>query len=203
MRQYIVDAFTDTVFHGNPAAVRVVQDWPSDETMQAIATENALSETAFARPAGGDGGYELRWFTPGGEIDLCGHATLATAFVLFRYAVPDADEVTFSTMGGTLAVRRDGDLLEMSFPAYRLEPVAVTDAMAEAFGERPMKASAGRDLLCVFPDAKSWARASSPPTRRRRAAAPCAAAARATGSSPAPPCCTPSRRRPSSGRRAP
>ena len=151
MRQYVVDAFTDEVFHGNPAAVRVVEQWPDDATMLAIAIENSLSETAFALKYGG--GYRLRWFTPGGEIDLCGHATLATAYVLFRFFEQEANAVSFDALGGHLVVRRDGDLLEMEFPAYTLEPVDVTDAMEDAFGARPREAYMGRDLLCVFDDA--------------------------------------------------
>jgi len=151
MRQYVVDAFTDEVFHGNPAAVRVVDEWPDDATMLAIAVENNLSETAFTMKAGT--GYKLRWFTPGGEIDLCGHATLATAFVLFSYYEPDAPAIEFDAIGGHLAVHRDGNLLEMEFPAYDLRPVDVTDAMADAFGARPTRAFMGRDLLCVFDDA--------------------------------------------------
>ncbi len=151
MRQYVVDAFTDKVFGGNPAAVRVVETWPDDGTMLAIAVENALSETAFAMRDGDS--WRLRWFTPGGEIDLCGHATLATAFALFDQCGVDSDEIAFETMGGRLAVRREGDLLEMEFPAYRLERVPVTDSMEAAFGARPSEAFLGRDLLCVFDDA--------------------------------------------------
>lgn len=151
MRQYVVDAFTDKVFGGNPAAVRVVETWPDDGTMLAIAVENALSETAFAMRDGDS--WRLRWFTPGGEIDLCGHATLATAYALFDQCGVDSDEIAFETMGGRLAVRREGDLLEMEFPAYRLERVPVTDSMEAAFGARPSEAFLGRDLLCVFDDA--------------------------------------------------
>ena len=151
MKQYVIDAFTDKVFGGNPAAVRVVETWPDDETMLAIAVENALSETAFAMRDGDS--WRLRWFTPGGEIDLCGHATLATAFALFDQCGVDSDEIVFETMGGRLAVRREGDLLEMEFPAYRLERVPVTDSMEAAFGARPAEAFLGRDLLCVFDDA--------------------------------------------------
>lgn len=151
MKQYVVDAFTREVFHGNPAAVRVVDAFPDDATMLAIARENGLSETAFCirDPAG----YQLRWFTPGGEIDSCGHATLATAFVLFSYYEPASQRVEFDTLGGHLVVTRRGDLLEERFPAYELRAVGVTDAMAEAFGARPEEAYLARDLLCVFGDA--------------------------------------------------
>lgn len=93
--QFIVDAFTDTVFTGNPAAVCLLDEWLSDDTLQNIAKENNLSETAFT--VKNSNHYELRWFTPGGEIDLCGHATLATAFVLFQYTEGDVESLTFTT----------------------------------------------------------------------------------------------------------
>jgi PhzF family phenazine biosynthesis protein len=148
MRQYVVDAFTDKVFCGNPAAVCIL-DGPMDEKlMQDITIENNLSETAFAYKNGDK--YDLRWFTPGGEIDLCGHATLGTAFVVLNFIEPGADSVTFSTMSGDLIVDKKGDLYEMDFPAYELKEVEVTDAMEDAFGARPVKAFIARDLLCVF-----------------------------------------------------
>lgn len=148
MKQYVVDAFTDTVFKGNPAAVCVLDAWLPDALMQDITRENNLSETAFTvREADG---YRLRWFTPGGEIDLCGHATLATAYVLFRFYEPNADKVAFQTKSGQLEVTRVGDMLEMDFPAYSLEQVDVTDEMEDAIGVRPLEAWLGRDLLCVL-----------------------------------------------------
>lgn len=147
MKQYVVDAFTDKVFAGNPAAICVLDKWISDELMQKITTENNLSETAFTVKEGGH--YHLRWFTPGGEIDLCGHATLATAYTLFRFYEKDADILSFDTLSGVLTVRKNGDLLEMDFPAYELHPVEVTDKMVDAIGIRPLEAYMGRDLLCV------------------------------------------------------
>lgn len=148
MKQYVADAFTDRVFGGNPAAVCVTDEWLSDGLMQAIAVENGLSETAFAVPENGD--YRLRWFTPGGEIDLCGHATLATAFIILTHIRKGAPSVSFETQSGRLTVSRDGELYRMDFPAYELRAIAVTDKMAEAFGARPVEAYLGRDLLCVF-----------------------------------------------------
>ena len=115
MKCYHVDAFAEKVFEGNPAAVCVLDKYPSDALMQKIAGENNLSETAFAVKEGE--GYHLRWFTPGGEIDLCGHATLGTAYVLFRFFEKDASSITFQTMSGALTVLKKGDLLEMDFPA--------------------------------------------------------------------------------------
>ena len=151
MKCYHVDAFAEKVFEGNPAAVCVLDKYPSDALMQKIAGENNLSETAFAVKEGE--GYHLRWFTPGGEIDLCGHATLGTAYVLFRFFEKDADSITFQTMSGALTVLKKGDLLEMDFPAYELKQVPVTPAMEDAFGIKITEAWMGRDLLCVTEDA--------------------------------------------------
>ena len=149
MKQYVVDAFTDKVFAGNPAAVCVMDAWLPDELLMKITRENNLSETAFAVREGE--GYRLRWFTPGGEIDLCGHATLATAYVITRFAEPEREQVSFETLSGTLTVAKRDDLFEMDFPAYELEPVPVTQAMIEAMnGAVPTAAYMGRDLLCVF-----------------------------------------------------
>lgn len=147
MKQYVVDAFTDKVFAGNPAAICVLDKWISDELMQKITIENNLSETAFTVKEGEH--YHLRWFTPGGEIDLCGHATLATAYTLFRFYEKDADALSFETMSGTLTVRKNGELLEMDFPAYELHPVEITEKMVDAIGVTPLEAYMGRDLLCV------------------------------------------------------
>ena len=150
MRQYIVDAFTDQIFHGNQAAICIMDQWIPEDLMINITKENNFSETAFAVREGEK--YHLRWFTPGGEIDLCGHATLACAYVLFRFYLPDADKVVFSTLSGELTVKRNGELLEMEFPAYKLEKVPVTKEMTDAIGASPSEAYMGRDLLCVFDD---------------------------------------------------
>lgn len=152
MKQYIVDAFTDKVFSGNQAAVIVVDDWPDEELMKSITRENNFSETAYIKPEGER--WHLRWFTPSGEIDLCGHATLASAYVLLNFFVPEADRVEFTTLSGVLIVERQGDLLRMEFPTYELHPVPVTDAMEDALGVRPVEAYMGRDLLCVLPSEK-------------------------------------------------
>ena len=148
MRQYVVDAFTDKIFGGNPAAVCVMGQWLEDETMIKITCENNLSETAFAVKEGNN--YRLRWFTPGGEIDLCGHATLATAYIITKFIDKALKEVRFETLSGILTVTKNGELLEMDFPAYELKKVEVTDAMAEAIGVRPVEAWIARDLLCIF-----------------------------------------------------
>ncbi len=148
MRQYVVDAFTDKVFGGNPAAVCVMDQWLEDDTMMKITCENNLSETAFAVKEGNN--YRLRWFTPGGEIDLCGHATLATAYIITRFVDKTQDEIGFNTLSGILTVTKKGELLEMDFPAYELKKVEVTDAITEAIGVRPVEAWMARDLLCIF-----------------------------------------------------
>ena len=148
MRQYVVDAFTDKVFGGNPAAVCVMDKWLSDGIMMKITRENNLSETAFAVKEGAD--YKLRWFTPGGEIDLCGHATLATAYVITKFIEPEITEVRFQTLSGLLVVVKKEEIFEMDFPSYELKKVDVTEAMVEAIGIRPLEAYMGRDLLCVL-----------------------------------------------------
>lgn len=150
MKQYVVDAFTDSVFHGNQAAVCVLEQWPPEELMMNITRENNFSETAFTVKEGDK--WHLRWFTPGGEIDLCGHATLGTAYVLYRFYEKDADRLVFTTLSGDLAVTKHGDLLEMEFPAYELKPVEVTAAMEDALGTKVKEAYIARDLLCVLDD---------------------------------------------------
>ena len=148
MKQYIVDAFTRERFSGNPAAVCVMDRWSAEESMKKLAMENNLSETAFIVKE--EQGYHLRWFTPGTEVELCGHATLASAFVILNFYEPQNDEVCFRTMSGLLTVRRKGSLYEMDFPTYELKEIPVTDEMERAFGVRPVKAVLGLDLVCVF-----------------------------------------------------
>ena len=148
MKQYIVDAFTDKPFAGNPAAVCVMDGWPADTSMMKLAMENNLSETAFIVKE--EEGYHLRWFTPGSEIELCGHATLASAFVILNFFEPESSSVRFNTLSGVLTVNRKGDLYEMDFPTYPLKEIPVTDDMEKAFGVRPVKALLGLDLICVF-----------------------------------------------------
>lgn len=150
MRQYIVDTFAPKPFTGNPAAVCVMDAWPSDDSMKLLARENSLSETAFL--VGGDGRYRLRWFTPGTEVELCGHATLASAFTIMELVEPGIPEVRFDTMSGELVVRREGAVFTMDLPVYALEEIPVTDAMEKAFGVRPSRAVLGLDLICVFDD---------------------------------------------------
>lgn len=150
IQQYVVDAFTDHIFAGNPAAVCVMEQFLPDEMLQNIAIENNLSETAFVVPKGE--GYQLRWFTPGREVDLCGHATLGTSFVLANFCAPAKQVFTFETLSGRLTVQRRDNLFEMDFPSRPPEPVAVTEAMVRAVGLTPQKAYLSRDLMLVLED---------------------------------------------------
>jgi PhzF family phenazine biosynthesis protein len=129
-----VDAFTARRFAGNPAAVCLLEQWLPDATLQAIAAENNVAETAFVRRLG-DAHFDLRWFTPAIEVDLCGHATLASAFVLRRVGLAKGDELRFATReAGELIVRVDGDLLELDFPARAASEVAMIDGLDAALG---------------------------------------------------------------------
>ncbi|MBQ7561919.1 MAG: PhzF family phenazine biosynthesis protein [Synergistaceae bacterium] len=154
MKQYIVDAFTDKIFSGNQAAVCIMNSWPDEKLMIDIARENNFSETAFTVKDLKH--YKLRWFTPGGEVDLCGHATLATAFVLMNF-YEDSHRIIFDTMSGPLTVRRDKDeLYYMDFPLYELKSVPVTNEICDALGGMtPEYAFMGRDLVCVLKDSDS------------------------------------------------
>ena len=148
MRQYIVDAFTNKLFKGNPAAVCILDEWISEDLMQKIAVENNLSETAFA--VKNHDYYHIRWFTPGGEVDLCGHASLATAYVILNF-YENASEVHFKTNDDVdLTVQKTGQLYEMEFPAYDLKKVEINDEIIDALGVKPKEAYKSRDLLFVF-----------------------------------------------------
>jgi PhzF family phenazine biosynthesis protein len=144
-----VDAFTSRVFGGNPAGVCPLDAWLPNETLQAIAAENNLSETAFI--VGGDGVYDLRWFTPTVEVDLCGHATLAAAFVLFHELGFTGERVSFKTRIGELGAIREGDRIVLDFPAWQAQrcttfPADLTDALAWL----PRELLKTRDFLAVF-----------------------------------------------------
>jgi PhzF family phenazine biosynthesis protein len=145
MQYFIVDAFAERLFTGNPAGICLLEDWPEDALMQSIAAENNLAETAFVVPH--DGYYDLRWFTPEAEIDLCGHATLATAFVIANFVDTAAARMEFRTMSGVLTVTRAGELYEMDFPARTPTPIDVIPQMAEALGVPVLEAHLSRDML--------------------------------------------------------
>ena len=150
MIQYVIDAFADEVFKGNQAAVCFPKEWPSDEYMAKVAFENKFSETAFIIMEGDV--FHIRWFTPGGEIDFCGHATLASSAAIHCFVEPETNPIRFTSMHGPIEVYVKGDLYEMHFPPYELKEVPVTDAMEEAIGKRPIGAWMGRDLLCLMDD---------------------------------------------------
>jgi PhzF family phenazine biosynthesis protein len=156
---YQIDAFTSQVFGGNPAAVCPLERWLDDATLQAIAAENNLAETAFFVPQ--DQGYALRWFTPALEVDLCGHATLASAFVIFEELDPTRMAVTFATRSGDLTVKRDNDLLVMDFPALAPQPCAAPQALAAGLGAAPREVFAAMDYLAVY-DSQEQVRALRP-----------------------------------------
>ncbi len=150
---YQVDAFTDRPFAGNPAAVCLYEEWLDDDVLQAIAAENNLSETAFLVPHLETEEWELRWMTPRCEVDLCGHATLASAWVLLSEVQPERDRVVFHTQSGPLTVARKGELLEMDFPAIPPHAAGnVPPALAAALGAEPTEVQlAGKhNYLCVF-----------------------------------------------------
>jgi len=146
---YQVDAFAGKLFAGNPAAICPLEDWLPDATLQSIAAENNLAETAFYVVK--DGKYHLRWFTPGFEIDLCGHATLATAHVVMELRREVANgRVAFASKSGELVVSRDGDLYALDFPARPPVEVASDPKLMEALGATPQLILAARDYLCIF-----------------------------------------------------
>lgn len=146
---YQVDAFADGVFSGNPAAVVPLYEWLSDDLMQNIATENNLSETAFFVKRGEY--FDLRWFTPESEVDLCGHATLASAFVIYTYLDYTDPAVVFETRSGRLFVDRENDLYSMDFPAWGVREIQVTERVTKAVGIRPAELYMGeRDMMAVF-----------------------------------------------------
>ena len=153
MKQFTVDAFTKKIFGGNPAAVCVVENFPPEELMLNIARENNLSETAFVVKE--KNFYRLRWFTPAAEIDFCGHATLATAFVLFNFYETTAERIEFETLSGRFFVERKGKFFEMNFPAYKPKKIPVTDEMQEALGAKVLEAYLARDLLMILDSAEA------------------------------------------------
>jgi PhzF family phenazine biosynthesis protein len=147
---YQVDAFTSRLFGGNPAAVCPLSEWLPEATMQAIAAENNLAETAFFVPHGD--GYLLRWFTPTVEVELCGHATLASGYVVTRILAPERRSVIFDTLkAGPLEVKRDGDRLAMDFPAWPPEEKSADPRVLAALGARPAESFVARGrTLAVY-----------------------------------------------------
>lgn len=158
MQYFVVDAFTDRLFAGNPAGVCLLDKPLSDAVLQQIAAENNLAETAFLQKQAK--GYNLRWFTPEQEFDLCGHATLASAFVLFSFVEKDAEHLHFDSQSGPLSVRRRPDgLLELDFPARPPKEIPVLDIMSRAVGFPVLEAHLSRDMVLVLESEKHVAEA--------------------------------------------
>jgi PhzF family phenazine biosynthesis protein len=159
---YQVDAFASRLFSGNPAGVCLLTDWLPDATLQSIATENNLSETAFVVPKGES--FHLRWFTPAIEVDLCGHATLAAAHVIYGHLGWRGGAVRFQTMSGELTVARDDDLLMLDFPARPPRTCDAPPELVEGLGAKPSETARARDYLAVF-DTEEAVRALRPNTQ--------------------------------------
>jgi PhzF family phenazine biosynthesis protein len=151
---YQVDAFTDKVFKGNPAAVCPLESWIEEQLLQNIAAENNLSETAFFVMS--DNHFEIRWFTPKVEVNLCGHATLASAHVIFRHLSYNQDEITFESKSGLLKVYKRGDSLVLDFPAAKVTSAIIRNELSKALGKIPVAVyKSGQKLLALYEDEKS------------------------------------------------
>ncbi|MBS1774202.1 MAG: PhzF family phenazine biosynthesis protein [Bacteroidetes bacterium] len=149
MKIYTVDAFTDTLFGGNPAAVCPLNKWLTDEMMQKIAFENNLAETAFIVQE--QEGYRIRWFTPATEVELCGHATLASAHVFFNHLKIETDTIIFNSLSGPLAVTKNGALLTLNFPADVFQNIEQTQKLRNCFSIKPVEILKGKtDYMFVF-----------------------------------------------------
>lgn len=159
IKQYQIDTFATRAFEGNPAAVCPLESWLDDDILQAIAEENNLSETAFFVPS--KKGFELRWFTPVKEVDLCGHATLASAHVIFEILGYAKQAITFETRSGDLPVEKNGKLLKMDFPARPPAPCKFPEILVKGLGQRPVEVLAADDYMAVF-DSEATVRSITP-----------------------------------------
>jgi PhzF family phenazine biosynthesis protein len=151
-RIYQIDAFAGRVFAGNPAAVCPLEDWPEDDVLQCIARENNLPETAFFVP--GEAAYHIRWFTPVAEVDLCGHATLASGYVVLNHLHPSLKKVTFDSRSGPLEVFQQGDLLTLDFPSRPPQCCEAPPELLAGLASEPLEVLSCEDYLCVFPHEK-------------------------------------------------
>ena len=149
IKLYQIDAFTDQVFSGNPAAVCPLEGWLDDGTLQHIASENNLAETAYFVKA--KDGYHIRWFTPVAEVDLCGHATLAAAYVIFNFSDYASDSISFQSKSGVLTVTRSLEWYTLNFPADKVQAIAITPELIACIGKKPSEAYQGlSDAMLVF-----------------------------------------------------
>ena len=145
---YQIDAFANKIFEGNPAAVIPLDNWLPDKTMQSIAQENNLSETAFFCPS--DNNYEIRWFTPNSEVELCGHATLASAYVLFDILKNKSTQITFESLSGLLIAKKVDNLFRLDFPSQKPKKCDMPKLLAEGLGEESKNCYENEDYLVVF-----------------------------------------------------
>ncbi|QAT48805.1 PhzF family phenazine biosynthesis protein [Caproiciproducens sp. NJN-50] len=145
---YVVDAFAGRVFKGNPAGVCILNEFPGREAMRNIAAENNLSETAFVVKR--NGCYDIRWFTPAEEVDLCGHATLGSAYAISRFVEPGAEKMEFHSMSGTLFAERRGDVFTLDFPSRPPKPVETPDGLPEVLGAGVRETFLSRDLVVLL-----------------------------------------------------
>jgi len=145
---YQIDAFANKVFEGNPAAVIPLENWLPTKTMQLIASENNLSETAFFCPS--DNNYEIRWFTPNGEVELCGHATLASAYVLFNILNYKTEQIEFNSLSGRLTVKKVNDLFRLDFPSQKPIKCKMPSLLTEGLGRESNNCYKNEDYLVVF-----------------------------------------------------
>jgi PhzF family phenazine biosynthesis protein len=153
IKLYQIDAFTDQVFSGNPAAVCPLESWLDDDTLQHIAAENNLAETAYYVKI--KEGYHIRWFTPLGEVDLCGHATLAAAYVIFNFWGYASDSISFQSKSGVLTVARQLEWYTLNFPTDKVQAITVTPELIACIGEKPIEAYQGlSDAMLVFSSRK-------------------------------------------------
>ena len=156
LKMYQVDAFAEKPFEGNPAAVVPLESWLPEDVMQAIAEENNLSETAFFVPT--ETGFHIRWFTPKMEVKLCGHATLASGFVLFDLLGHPSDTISFDSLSGPLAVSRTGGRLTLDFPVQKPEPCDAPKDLVQGLGQQPQACYRNDDYLAVFESEEEIAR---------------------------------------------
>ena len=153
MEYHVVDVFTDKLFSGNPAGVCMLDKWLEDDVLQNIAAENNLSETAFFVKQ--DGYYDLRWFTPTIEVDLCGHATMASAFVLFEEIEKTTESISFKTISGMVTVTRENNMLYLNFPARPVEPCPIYQTFEKSFGIKPIANYKAVDFLLLVDSEKT------------------------------------------------
>ena len=150
LKLFQVDAFTSKVFQGNPAAVVPLENWLDDLTMQNIAAENNLAETAFF--VNENDGYRIRWFTPVSEVDLCGHATLASSYVLFNLLNYSDNIIEFNSRSGKLIVTKECDLISLNFPSRNPQKINFNEILTDALGKKPTEVFFDKSTICVFDD---------------------------------------------------